>query len=278
MPVCLLAISPRHDHPSLVSPAQATRRPCACKVARLSLRGWLAPCSGAAAGLVMRCASHEGGGRPSVERECQASSSGNWNRTGSREHTHSSSAIRSSYSHLPRQHEVQHLPIGLIFLDSSPLGVRTRVELPYVHWACPYGSWRPSRWRVVLIAPSTLAAVFNCSNLSRRCACRWLISPVTPLPSQRQKAPPFRAGDECRLARRRACDVLHFLTAPCQLNAVCRFQAKSFAWVKAATCLGRSARSSSGSSACHLCRVERSQCSGCGATQRRCKTVEAPSL
>jgi hypothetical protein len=49
---------------------------------------------------------------------------------------------------------------------------------------------------------------------------------------QRQKAHPCRAGDECRLARRRACSVLYWLLAPCQLHDVCRFQAQSFAWEK----------------------------------------------
>jgi broad specificity phosphatase PhoE len=40
---------------------------------------------------------------------------------------------------------------------------------------------------------------------------RWLGLNVghAALTSQRQKAPPFRAGDECRLARRRALNVLH---------------------------------------------------------------------
>ena len=70
------------------------------------------------------------GGRPSVERECQAGRSCGGNRAGSREHTHSISAMRSSYSNLPRQHEVQYLPSSLIFLGRSPLGVRTR-DLPH---------------------------------------------------------------------------------------------------------------------------------------------------
>jgi hypothetical protein len=93
------------------------------------------------------------------------------------------------------------------------------------------------------------------------------------------EGPAFRHGDEWSppLAGF-ACLCEHRCIAPCQLNAVCQFRAQSFARVKAATCLGHGARSSSGSSAFHLCRVERNHPSGCRATQHRCKTVEAPSL
>jgi hypothetical protein len=89
---------------------------------------------------------------------------------------------------------------------------------------------------------------------------------------------PFRAGDECRLACRRALCVLYCLYAPCQQNRVCRFRGKPSPRVKARTYFGRGARSPSGGSAFHLSRVERNQPTGCGATQHRCKTVEARSL
>jgi SAM-dependent methyltransferase len=57
---------------------------------------------------------------------------------------------------------------------------------------------------------------------------------------------PFRAGDACRLACRRASDVPYCLLAPCQLHRVWACHGQSFPWVKARTCLGRGARSLSG--------------------------------
>ena len=99
------------------------------------------------------------------------------------------------------------------------------------------------------------------------------------LPFWGQKAPAFRQGDEgpspvARCARVGEKGAI----APCQLNRVWAFRGKPFPRVKARTCLGHGARSQSQSSACHLSGVERNHPTGCGATQHRCKTVEAPGF
>jgi hypothetical protein len=99
------------------------------------------------------------------------------------------------------------------------------------------------------------------------------LTPALPFCGRRPR--PLRAGDECLLARRQARQVLYCMSAPCQSNRVCRFRGRPFPRVKARTYFGPGARSLSGSSAFHRFRVERNNHTGCGATQHRCKTVEA---
>jgi hypothetical protein len=127
--VCMLACQPSGARPLPPSwaPAQATRPPCTSKVARSSLLSSLAPCSGAVAGLVLPCASHEGG--RTAQRGEGMSSKRAWCWALARKqgtYTRCSEVIWGGFCYSLRQHKVQHPPTVLIFLERSPSGVQTR--------------------------------------------------------------------------------------------------------------------------------------------------------
>jgi hypothetical protein len=141
--------------PPSLAPAEATRPPCASKVARSSLRASRAPCSGAAAGLVTPSASHEGGGT-AQRGEGMPSKRDNAGYADSRttpRHVRMSYSDRAvcSYRRRVRASVKGSVRPVTIPLDSSPSGIRTRDLLHGM--ACSRRLMMVSRVRLPPILP-----------------------------------------------------------------------------------------------------------------------------
>lgn len=168
---CLLSLFVQHDPSPSLAPAEATRPPCAYKVAPSYLarslfrrRGWSghAVCEprGREDGPAWRGNAKQSGAVPRMGREAATAS------------MERCCVLPANDEVLATQHEVEHLPSVLIFLDSSPSGVRTRDLLRGVHRVHTDGGRHPSRRRVIRITEPMLAPSVNGGILSRGSASR----------------------------------------------------------------------------------------------------------
>src|SRR5260221_5404 len=121
--------------------------------------------------------------------------------------------------------------------SDTPKGTRYSVSL---------GPSRGCGRGFVVLSAGLIAPLVSRRGAPLRSARRTSSRPPRSYLGSGRRPRPFRAGDACRLACRRASDVPYCLLAPCHLHRVWAFHGQAFPWVQARTCLGRGARSLSG--------------------------------